>query len=110
MKHREKFDQIIRQAISELPDNFTTADTIWFAAIAGGLQVRLCEGPGQQLQRAVGEHPSLSQVGTLYAQSAQRLHHARDTIFGATSIQLAPEHPLERWLCASPRSKWLSRR
>jgi leucyl-tRNA synthetase len=102
VRHRQKFDELVRQAISELSESFTTADAEAriVPALAEKYKPRSAKTQiGQALQRAAG-------AGTLVY--GKQSHFTRavaqikvfttriDTIFGATSIQLAPEHPLVR--------------
>ena len=100
IKYRQKFDELVRQAISELPESFTTADVVARVepVIVGEYKPRSAKTQiGQALQRAAGAGTLVyGKLGHFTRAVAEiKVFTTRiDTIFGATSIQLAPEHPL----------------
>jgi leucyl-tRNA synthetase len=112
MKHREKFDKLVRQAISELPENFTTADVhnLVVPPLLGEYKVTSVKGLiSEGIQRAAGAGIILYRKSGHFTRSVSQLSVFTtriDTIFGATSIQLAPEHPLVRQIAQrSPKIK-----
>jgi leucyl-tRNA synthetase len=102
MKSREEFDLLVRDAIRELPDDFTLAEVLNLVAppLLERYKLSSLKGQvGEALRRAVGAGIVIHRKIGHYTRAVSQLSVFTtriDTIFGATSIQLAPEHPLVR--------------